>query len=58
MNNRLIQLMAILNQISVHGDDVDRMCKARLLVRDLLTASAQPQGNAPTPKPTEQKGES
>lgn len=35
MDHKFVQLMATLNQISVRGDDVDRMCKARMLLREI-----------------------
>ncbi len=55
MDNKHIQLMAILNQISVRGDDVERMCKARMLLREI--AAAQPD-SVTKPEAAEQKGES
>lgn len=38
MDHKLVQLMATLNQISVRGDDVDRMCKARMLLREIAAS--------------------
>ena len=55
MDNRLVQLMAILGQISVRGDDVERMCKARMLIREVAVSTQSP---APATQPTEKKGES
>ena len=55
MDNKCIQLMAVLNQISVRGDDVERMCRAKILLREIAAA---PQNNATKPETTEQKGES
>lgn len=55
MDNRLVQLMAILNQISVRGDDVERMCKARMLIREVAASTQTP---SPAAQTTEKKGES
>ncbi len=55
MDTRYIQLLAILNQISVRGEDVERMCKAKMLLREIAAA---PQNNATKPETAEQKGES
>lgn len=55
MDNKCIQLMALLNQISVRGDDVERMCRAKILLREIAAA---PQNNTTKPEPAEQKGES
>lgn len=45
MNTKCIQLMAILNQISVRGDDVERMCKAKMLLREVVAELSQTRNN-------------
>lgn len=55
MDTRYIQLLAILNQISVRSDDVERMCRAKILLREIAAA---PQNNTTKPETAEQKGES
>lgn len=55
MDGRCIQLMALLNQISVRGDDVERMCRAKILLREIAAAM---QNNTTKPETAEQKGES
>lgn len=55
MDTKLVQLMAILNQISVRGDDVERMCKARMLIREMAATTHTP---SPATQTTESKGES
>lgn len=54
MDSKCIQLLALLNQISVRGDDVERMFKARMLVREMAAAKATTETKTDA---TDKKGE-
>lgn len=48
MRTKLLQLLSIINHISVHGDDVARMYQAQQILVGMLTppATQQPQKEA------------
>lgn len=53
MRESLIKILALLNQISVRGEDTDRMCQARQILIGMLT-QIKPTEKEAAPCPTSQ----